>query len=111
MNPTDAVLLANAIEESAILSSSTPWYPRLTNGRHVVFARQDNWYDENYFCSQYVDDTAVFLEIGGCKYDFPMGDCMDIDVDVSDTVRGCASELETHMTDKVRGKHASLINW
>lgn len=50
-----------------------------------------------------MDETAVFPEIGGCKYDYPMGDCMDIDVDVSDTVRGCALALETHVTDKVCG--------
>lgn len=79
---------------------------RLLAGPYTPFPLppwQDNWYDENYFCSQTVDDTAVFPEIGGCKYDYPMGDCMDIDVDVSDTVRGCALALETHVTDKVRG--------
>lgn len=70
---------------------------------------QENWYDENYFCSQYVDDTAVFLEIGGCKYDFPMGDCMDIPVDASDTMRGCAFELEAHMANKVRGREGLRI--
>lgn len=49
-----------------------------------------------------MDETAVVLVIGGCKYDYPMGDCMDIDVDASETIRGCAHELETHMTNKVR---------
>ena len=49
-----------------------------------------------------MDETAVVLVIGGCKYDYPMGDCMDIDVDASDTIRGCAHGLETHMVNKVR---------
>lgn len=70
---------------------------------------QDDWYDSNYFCSQYVDETAVFLEIGGCKYDYPMGQCMDIDVDVLDGARGCAFELEMHMTDKVRRDKSSML--
>jgi len=64
---------------------------------------QENWYDSNYFCSQYIDDTAVFLEIGGCQYDYPMGQCMDIDVAGIEGARGCAFKLETHMTNKVRG--------
>lgn len=81
---------------------------------HHLGCCQDDWYDETYFCSQYVDETAVFPEIGGCKYDFPMGDCMDIDVDVSETVRGCASELETHMTEKVRSVKivsGAMVTW
>lgn len=49
-----------------------------------------------------MDETAVVLVIGGCKYDFPMGDCMDIDVDANDNIRGCAHEFETHMAGKVR---------
>ncbi|CAM9804812.1 unnamed protein product [Ectocarpus sp. 12 AP-2014] len=69
--------------------------------RRYVCGAEDDWYDSNYFCSQYVDETAVFLEIGGCKYDYPMGQCMDIDVDVLEGARGCAFELEMHMTDKV----------
>lgn len=66
------------------------------------WSSQESWYDSNYFCSQYVDETAVFPEIGGCKYDYPMGQCMDIDVDIIEDARGCAYELETHMTSKVR---------
>ncbi|CAM9303227.1 unnamed protein product, partial [Scytosiphon promiscuus] len=69
--------------------------------RRYVCGPEENWYDSNYFCSQYVDETAVFLEIGGCKYDYPMGQCMDIDVDVLEGARGCAFELEMHMIDKV----------
>ena len=72
-------------------------HPRFRTG-----TPQENWYDSNYFCSQYVDETAVFPEIGGCQYDYPMGQCMDIDVDVLEDARGCAHELETHMISKVR---------
>lgn len=63
---------------------------------------QENWYDSNYFCSQYVDETAVFPEIGGCQYDYPMGQCVDIEVDILEDARGCAYELEIHMINKVR---------
>lgn len=74
-----------------------------------TFTSQDDWYDSNYFCSQYVDETAVFLEIGGCKYDYPMGQCMDIDVEVLEGARGCAFELEMHMTNKVRRDKSSML--
>eukprot|EP00904_Undaria_pinnatifida_P010099 jgi/Undpi1/6219/HiC_scaffold_20.g08703.m1 len=61
--------------------------------------------DERYVCGQ---ETAVVLVIGGCKYDFPMGDCMDIDVDANDNIRGCAHEFETHMAGKIF-VHSMLI--
>ncbi|CAM9407552.1 unnamed protein product, partial [Laminaria digitata] len=73
-----------------------------------VCGQEEHWYEESYFCEQHVDETAVVLVIGGCKYDYPMGDCMDIDVDASDTIRGCAHELETHMANKIF-VHSMLI--
>ncbi|CAM9586051.1 unnamed protein product, partial [Discosporangium mesarthrocarpum] len=71
----------------------------LSGDRRYTCGEEDNWYEENYFCKQYVDETAVFPVLGGCQYDFPMGDCMD--VDVTSTVRGCAAALEAHMVGKI----------
>lgn len=64
-------------------------------------ASQDKWYDETYFCSQFVDQTDIFPVIGGCKYDYPLGQCMNTDVDASVNIRGCAAELEAHIKRKV----------
>lgn len=63
--------------------------------------KQEDWYNENYVCSQYVDEDAIFPEIGGCRYDFPVGDCMDVDVNSASEIRGCAAEMENHLTSKV----------
>ncbi|CAN0047576.1 unnamed protein product [Ascophyllum nodosum] len=90
-------------------------FPRWANKNKVGFGsekrytcgREENWYEESYFCAQYVDETAVFLEIGGCKYDYPMGDCMDVDVGAS--TRGCASVMETHMTNKIVNHALSIM--
>lgn len=65
-------------------------------------ASQDKWYDETYFCSQFVDKTDAFPVIGGCKYDYALGQCMNTDVDASVSIRGCAAELEAHINLKVR---------
>ncbi|CAM9184163.1 unnamed protein product, partial [Chrysoparadoxa australica] len=84
-------------------------HPRGVSKRRVVWGTDeritcgeiDGWWVETYFCSQFVDDTALFPEFGGCRYDYPLGDCMELEV--GPFSKGCGAELEEYMSSKISG--------
>lgn len=58
------------------------------------------WYASSYYCQQNIDDTVYSPVIGGCKYDFPLGDCSSNAIEVGKST-GCAAIFEQSMMDKV----------
>lgn len=69
--------------------------------------RRREWYPETWDCQHIVDPNAVVLEVGGCHYDNPIGECRDLPV-MSET-SGCADAMEQILVGKISTLAYALV--
>ena len=67
-----------------------------------------DWYAANYYCTQNIDEDALFPVLGGCRYDYPLGDCLQQPV-VAGVSRGCAAEVDVLMSARISGTASDVI--
>jgi hypothetical protein len=67
-----------------------------------------DWYAANYYCTQNIDEDALFPVLGGCRYDYPLGDCLQQPV-LAGVSRGCAAEVDVLMSARISGTASNVI--
>jgi len=91
---------------------------RISEGVSKAFSKQrqtcgeeEGWFPTcgttSNLCSQAIDPTASRIEIGGCKFEMPLGACKDSDPEAG--TKGCAAQIEDTMNAELNGRGAIIL--
>eukprot|EP00611_Tribonema_gayanum_P027622 TRINITY_DN6888_c0_g1_i1.p1 TRINITY_DN6888_c0_g1~~TRINITY_DN6888_c0_g1_i1.p1 ORF type:complete len:352 (-),score=106.33 TRINITY_DN6888_c0_g1_i1:985-2040(-) len=78
-----------------------------SDARYVCGA-EPGWYGETYYCSQSVDESALEPVIGGCRFDYPLGECKNQPV-IDGTSSGCGAEVDAAMARRITGDARAIV--
>lgn len=72
----------------------------------IVCGEKPFFYPEQKNCIDYFDENSIPQIVGGCDYDLGGGGCVELDIE--DSMKGCADVLEGVIANKV-APHALII--